>query len=298
MPDTIIARTNKQNTLIEQRKKTAAARYPQQFAAMVADWNSSSPDDRAWLMYSANYFLRTAGVRWAIDPLTIHRRVPETPALDLRTAFDQLKFVLLTHRHADHLDIDLLNALSQLPVQWVIPDFLLPDVQARVQLPADQIKIPRPLEPFDVHGLHILPFSGLHRDYSPGENGGRWHGVPAMGYLVEFNRKRWLFPGDTRSYRADLLPSMEAVDGLFAHVWLGRRSALLDPPPLLDDFCRFCVDLHPKQIALTHLEEFGRPAEDFWEDHHAQIIISQLRKIAPHIPAQAVFTGQQISLGK
>ena len=84
-----------------------------------------------------------------------------------------------------------------------------------------------------------------------------------MGYLIECCGRRWLVPGDTRTYDASQLPVFDEVDVLFAHVWLGRRSALLDEPPLLDDFCRFCLDLKPHQLILTHLNEFGRDASDF-----------------------------------
>ena len=101
-------------------------------------------------------------------------------------------------------------------------------------------------------------------------------GVPATGYLVEFQNKRWLFPGDTRTYDASQLPSFGPVDGLFAHLWLGRGCALMDEPPLLDAFCQFCLDLQPRRIILTHLNEFGRDADDFWDEEHAEKLCSKI----------------------
>lgn len=285
-------RSAKQITRIEYRKH-AAARYPAQFASIVAEWNSPGQDDCAWLTYSANYLFRTAGVRWALDPLTLRRRVSETPPISLEHAFDQLEFVLLTHRHADHLDIDLLRSLRHLPIHWVIPEFLLPEVQSAVVLPPDQISVPHPLQPFNLCGIQFFPFSGLHFDVSAD---GKTHGVPAMAYLVVFNGKRWLFPGDIRSYRSDLLPSLGPLDGMFAHIWLGRGCALQDQPPLLEDFCRFCVNLQPQRLVLTHLEEFGREAEDYWDEQHAEKVISRCKVLSPQLSVTPTYTGERVIL--
>jgi hypothetical protein len=277
------------------RRQGEAARYPSLFADMAAAWNSPGSDDRAWLLYSANYIFRTGGIRWAIDPLTMRWRVPETPEVDLRRAFDQLDFVLLTHRHSDHLDFDLLRALRQLPIHWVIPEFLLPEVQAVVGLPGDQIHLAHPQQSIDIFGFHMVPFAGLHWEASP-TGDGRPHGVPAMGYRIEFNGKRWLFPGDTRNYNSNLLPAQGPLDGIFAHLWLGRGCARMDEPPLLDQFCQFYFALQPKRLFLTHLEEFGRKADDYWEDRHAQKVISRWKEIAPQIPIEAVRTGECVIL--
>jgi L-ascorbate metabolism protein UlaG (beta-lactamase superfamily) len=296
MPGTITDRLLKQQEHIDRRRRSAASGYPRRFAEMIRLWNSPGSDDCLWLMYSANYLFRTAGARWAMDPLTMHRRVPETPELDISHAFDRLDFVLFTHRHADHLDFDLLRALQRLPIRWIIPDFLLPEVLSEAALLVDQITPAYSLQPIDICGIHILPFAGLHweKASSPGATP---HGVPAMGYLLEFNGKRWLFPGDTRSYRSDLLPALGPVDGLFAHLWLGRGCALLDELPLLDDFCRFYLELQPKRVILAHLEEFGRAAEDYWDDRHARQVITRWGQVAPQIPIRTAHMGECINLG-
>jgi hypothetical protein len=64
------------------------------------------------------------------------------------------------------------------------------------------------------------------------------------------------------------------MDGLFAHIWLGCGCAMLDAPPLLDSFCRFFADLGPRCIILTHLMEFGRTMDDYWDVEHAQLVQS------------------------
>jgi hypothetical protein len=115
-----------------------------------------------------------------------------------------------------------------------------------------------------------------------------------MGYLVEFDEKRWLFPGDTRSYDASQLPSLGPVDVLFAHVWLGRGCALQDEPLILDAFCQFCVDLQPKHIVLTHLQDFGRDVNDYWDIKHVQQITAFIAERRPDSSISSGLIGGQL----
>jgi hypothetical protein len=289
MQSTTTDRWVKQQSNIDQRRKQAATSYAERLAGLAREWNSPGTEDRAWLVYSANYVLRTGGLLWALDPLTLGWRVPGAPVIDAGLAFGKLKLILLTHAHGDHLDYDLLKAMRHLPIQWVIPDFILPEVQDRAGLPGGQIITPRPLQPIEVCGLGILPFEGLH--WEERTDGGRRHGVPAMGYAVGYNGKRWLFPGDTRNYQPEGIPSQGRVDVMFAHVWLGRGCALMERPPLVEAFCRFCAYPEPKKLVLTHLEELGRGAEDFWEERHARMVIERLGEMRPEIPVSVARMG-------
>jgi len=287
--------SSKEQARIDQLQMEKSAAYPQMVGNLVKEWGSPGTEDKVWLMYSANYLFRTGETRWAMDPLTLRCRVPEAPAVDLSHALAPLDFVVLTHRHADHLDFDLLKSLRHLPIRWIIPDYILPQVQAEAGLPADRIITPHPLQPIEIKGIRLLPFVGLHWEVAPSENGPQ-HGVPEMGYLVEFNNKRWLFPGDTRDFKAELLPSFGPVDGLFAHLWLGRGCALMEEPPLLDAFCRFSVDLQPKQVVLTHLEEFGREADDYWDGRHADKVTARCKQLAPDLDVRAAYMGESVDL--
>jgi len=256
---------------INQRAAEAIVDYPALWSQMITEWRQPGSEDRAWLMYSANYLFHTANVRWAMDPLRLKHKLSNAPEMPVDGLKD-LDFILLTHQHSDHLDLNLLRKLQDFPILWVIPDFLLSRVQAEVNIAANRLIVPEPMRPIEIRGIRITPFDGLHWERQPGTESLR--GVPAMGYLVEFNGKRWLFPGDTRNYDASQLPSFGHVDGLFAHVWLGRGSALMAEPPLLEESCRFFIDSLPKQIVLTHLEEFGRDANDYWEREHARKVSS------------------------
>jgi Beta-lactamase superfamily domain len=286
-------RFSEKQTRINQLKTDVSSYYPERWSKIITEWNSFGADDRVWLTYSANYLFRTNNVRWAIDPLTLSWRINDAPKVSAGHDLRNLSFVLLTHRHEDHLDIDLLRALRHLPITWVVPEFILPKVIQEAGLPRENIITPAHLEAIELNGIHILPFNGLHWETT--ENGIR-RGVPAIGYLIEFNNKRWLFPGDTRTYAGSQLPTLGAVDGLFAHLWLGRGSALMDEPPLLEAFCRFLLDLKPRRIILTHLHEFGRDANDYWDEAHVEAVCSKFQDLSADTKVSSTLMGGNVLL--
>jgi L-ascorbate metabolism protein UlaG (beta-lactamase superfamily) len=87
---------------------------------MAAEWCDDSATDRLWLIYSASYLVRSGGVRWAFDPLTLAYRLPSTEPVN---PSDQqgLSFVLHTHSHTDHMGLHLIRLLCHLPIRWVVP---------------------------------------------------------------------------------------------------------------------------------------------------------------------------------
>jgi L-ascorbate metabolism protein UlaG (beta-lactamase superfamily) len=278
---------------IDKCRVEASALYPALWSKMISEWNAPDPEDRVWLTYSANYLFRTNNVRWAIDPLTLNWRIKDSLPVNVMRDLGGLSFVLLTHDHKDHLDLDLLSALRDLPIIWIVPEFILSKVMKQAGLPREKIIIPSPLAPIELNGIRVLPFDGLHWETTSDDT---LRGVPAMGYLIECNGRRWLFPGDTRNYDASRLPSLEPADILFAHLWLGRSSALMDEPPLLDAFCRFCLDLEPSRVILAHLNEFGRDANDLWDESHARCVSSRIEEINPGISVTPAYVGGHVLL--
>ena len=98
----------------------------------------------------------------------------------------------------------------------------------------------------------------------------------------------------TRSYPVPTnYPALGAVDGLFAHLWFGRSCALHSEPPLSDAFCQFCLDLSPRRILLTHLNEYGRDANEFWDLQHARKIMPCLHAGSPRIEVSAHPNGRR-----
>ncbi len=243
----------------EQRRKLAVQDYPLKYESVIQQWNQEG-EDAFWLLYSANYLFRWGGARWAIDPLTLSARIPAPypaqPAID----FECCDFVVLTHRHADHLDLKLLQDIASLDIPWVIPEFLLSEVRHNICLSDSNIIIPKPGESLELSGIKILPLEGSHWEHPHKDQmeGTQNHGVPSYSYLFEASEKKWLIPGDTRSYDPANIPSSGPLSGLISHVWLGRKSALIEPPPLLEQFCNYQLAFDTKRIVLTHLDEWGR----------------------------------------
>jgi hypothetical protein len=260
---------------------------PLSWQRLTADWRKEGAD-AAWLTYSANYLLRTAGVRWALDPFWPPSRLglplPPVAAEDLRG----LNLVVLSHAHADHLDFNLLAALASQPIQWVIPAHMREKIASRVPVPPERVMVPVNGQPLCFGGLTLMPFDGLHFHGA--------HGVPETGYLVEFGGRRWLFLGDTRDYRRELLPPLGAVDGVFAHLWLGRACAALPVPPLVEEFSRFFIDLNARRVVVTHLYEAGRDETDLWTDRHFRMVKERIIAIAPGVQVECAVTGDCIFL--
>ncbi|HSB00474.1 MAG TPA: MBL fold metallo-hydrolase [Anaerolineales bacterium] len=292
MQNTIMDRFSEKQAQISQRRAEVSARYPELWSRIIAEWNLPGAEDRVWLTYSANYLFCTQDIRWAIDPLTFSWRIKNAPRVNVARDLDGLSFVLLSHQHKDHLDLDLLTALRHLPITWVVPDPILPMVK-QAGLRCENIIVPQPLEPIELNGIHILPFDSLHWETMPD---GTRKGVPAIGYLIEFNGSRWLFPGDIRTYDAGQLPDFGPVDHLFTHLWFGRGCALLEDPPLMDAFCQFCLDLKPRRIVLTHLNEFGRNADDLWDESHARKISLRLQRMSPETSVMPTQMGESVLL--
>jgi L-ascorbate metabolism protein UlaG (beta-lactamase superfamily) len=271
----------------------AVAEYPRLWRQMTSEWSRPENTDRAWLVYSANYLLNTGGVRWTLDPLTLHQRLQSAPEPD-PSALAALDYIALTHRHADHLDLGLLRSMRDFPARWIVPEFLL-DSLSTLNLAPEKLIIPHPSEPLHLGGLTLIPFKGLHWEIASDYPNGR-RGVPAMGYLAEFNGKRWLFPGDTRTYDASQLPQFGPLTGLVAHMWLGRGQASALHPPLLDDFGRFCLALQPPRIILTHLNEWGRSASDLWTQVHARLAVDWFAAHPPGVSITTAVIGESVEL--
>lgn len=293
MLDTNMDRFSEEQERIRRKREQALVQYPAHWEKIIAEWNSPDSEDRVWLSYSANYIFRTNDTRWAIDPLTLNWRLKSAPPVDVVRDLRNLCFVLLTHNHKDHLDLDLLSALSYFPIKWVVPEFMLPNVIAQTGLLPENTIVPVPLTPIDLYGIRVLPFNGLHWETT---EDGTLRGVPALGYLIECNGRRWLFPGDTRNYGTAQLPIFPEIDVVFAHLWLGRGSALADPPPLRDAFCRFCLETGARQAILTHLHELGRDANDYWHEGHIDSVRSKFLEMSPGFAVSQLLMGESAQL--
>jgi len=243
--------------------------YHRTWQQIIAEFQGNQGADAFWLTHSANYLLRTGGVHWALDPFSLVTRLGQGKQPDFAKDLACLDLVVLSHIHADHFDPILLSALSSLALTWVVPEFMVSHLSSLCDLSARRIIIPHPGEPLRFGNLTLTPFEGLHFH-------GR-HGVPEMGYLVEFGPQRWLFPGDTRTFDHASLPGFGQLNGLLAHCWLGKKSALFPRADKLAEFTEFYKAFNPQKMVISHLYEWGRDARDLWTMRHFRLVKNRLQ---------------------
>jgi L-ascorbate metabolism protein UlaG (beta-lactamase superfamily) len=129
---------------------------------MIADWHQPDLEDRVWLMFSANYLFCTDKFRWAMDLVRLIHRLPRAPNVNVMQDLEALSLVLLTHGHADPLDLGLIRALRHLPIFWVIPEPFLKLIQNQIDLPLKRVIVPMEFQPIEFQGIKITSFAGLH----------------------------------------------------------------------------------------------------------------------------------------
>lgn len=288
MPSTMpTERFRKRQAEIDIKKENARATYPSLWRNLILEWQSAKLD-AAWLTYAANYLFFTAGLRWALDPFSFLTRIGGEGQPDFATDLKMLELVVLSHAHSDHFDPILLKAIASLPLTWVIPDFMLDQVNEITRLDQQQVIIPKPGQTLRFANLVLTPFEGLHM-HAEG-------GVPEMGYLAEFSGKRWLFPGDVRSFNLSALPRFGRLDGVFAHLWLGKAQACADRPSQLENFCQFFTGLSANRIVISHMFEYGRDADDIWDERHFEMVAECIKEFDAKLKVSPVLMGERIIL--
>jgi hypothetical protein len=241
-------------------------------------------------MFAANYLFRTAGVRWALDPVSLLARMGMAHERPVAGDLAGLDFVVLSHRHGDHHNAPMINAMAGLPARWVVPRFMLERVEEETDLPAQRITVAEPGEAVQLSGIRLTPFEAVH--YDPGTDSG----VPSLGYFIEAGDRRLLLPGDNRSYEPDRFPEFGPVDVLFANLWFGRRAGLVGEPPYFKAFCEFCLAFGARKIVIAHLREVARAPEDYWTGRHARMAVEYLAEKAPDVPVLVPEFGERIPL--
>ncbi len=276
------------NLTLEQKRDLARQYYPGQWAGIVNAWQGGETTDAAWLTYAASYLLKTGGARWAVDPFSLSTRVEGVSQPNFVEDLRSLEFAVLTHAHADHLDLNLITALANSPARWIIPGHMLERVLTLTPLPHEKVMVPVNGVPLELGDVRLTPFESLHFH----ELGG----VEETGYLAEFGDKRWLFPGDIRNFDRSRLPDFGRLDGVFAHLWLGKGYALNAHPPLLDAFCDFFTNLNAERVVVTHIDEIGRPANELWEDRHYELVAEKMKSLHGDIQIESAKTGGRVNL--
>lgn len=277
-------------TAIEDHLASARSGYQALWEMVITDWRASAAGSQAWLTYSANYLFSCEGYKWALDPLSMSSRVPGLSNPNYQDDLSALSLIALTHQHRDHLDIELLGALAEADVEWIIPAAVQEVLARERALPRKNVITPVPGEVISRGPLRLLPFDSLHFHGQ--------HGVPETGYLVETNGARWLFPGDIRDFDQDQLPDFRALDGVVAHLWLGKACALDETPPFLQAFCDFFAGFGARQLFISHLNEFGRDETEQWRIEHYEMVRNTMTRLHPQLRVTGYLMGDRMDFNQ
>lgn len=282
------------DTLLERRDQNqrdldhAVIGHADLWHRITGEWRASITGNQIWLTYSANYLCSSLGYKWALDPFAMSSRVANLTVPDYRSDLASLSMILLTHEHNDHLDLALINAMSDLDIIWVIPDYLQDKIAREVALPLGRVITPTPGEWITTGPLRVMPFESLHLRGN--------HGVPETGYLVQMKDQRWLFPGDIRKFDFPRLPSFGRVDAVVGHLWLGKGHAKDEHPPMLGDFCDFFTRFETERLIITHMYEYGRNETELWREEHYELVRSVINRLRPGMRVEKALMGDKIDL--
>ena len=236
------------------------------------------------LIHSTAFLFQTNGFRWAMDIAFRNTyRLSRLPS-NAATLLKDLELMIISHEHADHFEEKTVRQLAENDTCWIIPDFLV-DTALKWGIRRDRIIPAMPGEKIRIGPLTVLPFEGRHYRPVTGK------GVRAYGYRITAQDVPSLvFPGDTRNFSLDGLPSIPPSDWCFANVWLGDKNGFCeDYGTMLTDYARFMLQFSRQNVIFAHLYECNRKAEDMWRRVHARTIAEVMHEISPdvktHIPA-------------
>lgn len=263
---------------LDQHCRDYEKRFSEHWPRMICELNADGPD-AFWLIRHASYLFRTGGVRWGMD-LTLR-----TDALmdftQSRAAQDlsSLRFILTTHFHSDHFDARFCAQLSGSDTLWIVPDFAPEEKKAAILAAHKNVRLITLGDEMTIAGHTITVLPGHHYD-----DGGT-DGIAAYSYAVKTPTQTLFCPGDVRDFRTCMDVDCPHADVLLGHVWLGRTRAQLPyEETFLNPYCDYLARANAGHIYLAHLNNYSRPAEEMWDEHHALAVAEGLKQRRPDTP--------------
>ena len=244
---------------------------------------------------SSSYLCSTGRTFWAFDPAY----VPNPPwDADEFAAFcsglEQCDFIVVSHCHADHCSIPLLQHLqAKGRTRIIIPAAIAPQVTEYAALPRSVFTILEAGDSITIEGITITVYPGYHDEPERGVN------YPSGSFLITLpDGLNLYFPVDVRDYQQQPPVGLPPIDFEFGHLWLGRGISDGDNFPLLDDFCHFMLRAKPQHLFLTHLCEVSRAADSMWLPRHARLVAQRLAQLAPELKVWVPHHGAAMTLDK
>ncbi len=157
--------------------------------------------------------------------------------------------IIVTHKHYDHYDEELLTSLPESVVGY-IPDFIETEMKNK-----------------------ITTFSGLKTNIGDAEieffeshHSRVTNIVPEYGFAITYNGGTYVFPTDVRTYEGEY-PKFTNLKVLFSHLWLFQALNLYDNP-YIQKFTDFVNRFGAEKVYVAHLNDVRRPIDQMWSDMH------------------------------
>ena len=99
-------------------------------------------------------------------------------------------FILITHDHYDHFDLDSINKISNDKTIFIIPDSMVKKVLSKLNMSKVMTVVPN--NEYTIEGLHIVTVPSYNTNKNFHQKSYNW-----VGYLVEIDGKSVYVAGDT-----------------------------------------------------------------------------------------------------
>lgn len=201
------------------------------------------------LVGPAAYVIKIGDKKIAVD--ISMRKLPgaEKSTALLKAFLKDFDAIIVTHKHYDHYDEELLTSLPDSVVGY-IPDFIDTEMQNKVTTFAG-FKT-------NIGDAQIEFFESHHSRFA--------NTVPEYGFAITYNGNTYVFPTDVRTYEGEY-PKFENVKVLFSHLWLLNALNLYDNP-YIEKFTEFVNRFGAEKVYVAHLNDVRRPIDQMWSAIH------------------------------
>jgi L-ascorbate metabolism protein UlaG (beta-lactamase superfamily) len=212
-----------------------------------------------WWVGNAGWLIKADDVLVGTDlDLTPDEKIHEPPISPEQLA-ELASVVFVTHHHSDHCNPATLKVLAETSRSTlVLPKTCLDEVRD-LRIPPERLIVPKPLEPFDVRGVHVEPIHAVHGNQEftvltrePDFIEGIRHNC---GYVFTIGGKRFLEPGDSVLTEEHIgLPNVDVlfVSPTVHNMHLDRSTILINR-------------LEPRYIFPQHFDTYREAPDNlFW----------------------------------
>lgn len=216
-------------------------------------------------LVSAAYLVKFGDTKIIIDPSLIRINVTRQGRRELLNLIKSCDAVIITHKHHDHFDKQLIRELSRYDIKWFIPNFFTADDLKECNLIKENITFTQKDTQYSLNNININIFESIHSHQQDT--------ISEYGFSLEYNNKNYVFVADVRTYSPEKYKKFENTECLFAHLWLGRANALnIHSNNYIESFCNFVNYFSAKKIYIAHVFDVRRSILDMWSDIHYNII--------------------------